>query len=273
MTEKQSTNPLLRIDRRIIWVIIVVLIAVPLVFPLGLPIAIDPISRGYFETIEELPPGSKVLFLHDFEAGLWGEMGAQGIATTQHLFEKDIIWAQVCFYRADCAAIFETKTLPEVDQMGEEYGVDWVNIGYIEGKETAMAAFAQDFTYPQRDHYGNTLDDFPIMQEMSSIEDVDLVVIIQSGIVDQMLRQLVVPYDVKAVIATMGMSVPDMINYYEAGIISGILGGLPGAAQYEFLRRDPGLAIVGMDALSATQLFLLILAVVTNAIYITQRES
>lgn len=273
MTANESTNPLLNIDRRIVWVIITILMAVPLVNPLMLPIGIDEYTKNYYAAIEDLPPGSAVLVIVDYEAGLWGEFGAMGIATIQHLLDKDIQFIVVTFYRADAATIFATKTVPAVDQTGNEYGVDWVNVGYIEGKETAMATFAQDFAYSVRDYYGNELQDMEVIQDVPSLNEIDLVIGMMGGTIDQFLRQIVTPFGVQAILGTSGMTVPDCVTYYEAGLLDGMLGGLPGAAQYEYVRKKPGLALVGMDALSATQLFLLALALVTNAVVLLEREA
>ncbi len=264
-------SKLLNIDRRIIWVVCVILIAVPLISPIGLPITIDGITQKYYDSIENLPPGSVVLATIDIEAGLVGENGDQCIDTLQHLFNKDIKFIQICFYRADGAILFENAWLPKVDQRGKVYGVDWVNMGYIEGHETAMTAFASNFNYPIKDAYGNNLADLPLMSEVLSMDDVDLYIDIAAGDVDQALRQFATPYNVPAITGSMAMGVPDMIMYMEAGIVYGILGGLPGAAQYELLLDNPGGAIRGMDALSAVHIFLLLLVTVTNIAYYSAR--
>ena len=124
-----SIEKLLNVDRRIIWIIVVVLLSYPIVKPIGLPISIDQVSKEYRDTIENLPPGSIVLACIDMEAGLWGELGPQAITTTQHLFDKEgITFIQVDFYRADAQVIFNTMVLPKVNQRNKVYGVDWVNI-------------------------------------------------------------------------------------------------------------------------------------------------
>jgi len=265
-------SKILNIDRRIIWVTCIALIVWPLVSPIGLPMKVDEITRKYYDAIESLPPGSIVLASIDIEAGLVGENGAQCTDTLQHLFDKDIKFIQICFYRADGAILFENLWLPKVDQRDKVYGVDWVNIGYIEGHETAMTAFAADFSYPVKDYYGNMLEGLQLMTEVKSMDDVDLYIDIAAGDCDQALRQFATPYDVPAITGAMAMGVPDMIMYMEAGIVTGILGGLPGAAQYELLLNKPGAAIRGMDALSVVHIFLLCLVIITNLAYFSLRS-
>lgn len=274
MTAEKPTlmDRILNIDRRIMYVMVVALMVWPMLYPFGLPIRIDKTTVAYYQGIESLPSGSHVLASLDIEAGLWGELGPSVTDTLQHLFDKDIKFIQICFYRADGQVVFQSMALPKVDQHNKKYGVDWVNMGFVAGGETAMSAFGADFSYPAKDAYGNLLSDLPLMKEMKSMRDVKLYVDVGAGDTVQALRQLAVPYKVPTVQGPMATAIPDMINYMNAGILSGILGGLPGAAQYEYLRQKPGIAIRGMDALSTTHIFLVLLVLITNIVYAATRR-
>jgi hypothetical protein len=276
MTAEKPTflKRLLGVDRRYIYAIAIVLLVWPLLQPWMLPISIHPWTKEYYDTIEKLPPGAKVLTVIDFEAGLVGELGSQAVTTLQHLFDKpNLKFVQAVFYRGDCQVVFETQVLPKVDKRGKQYGVDWVNIGYLEGKETAMSAFAANFMYAQKDAYGHPLDTLPLMKEIKSMKDVDLYLTIQGGdYILTSIRQFAVPYNKPCLAGSMSMTMPDLIPFKSAGIIGGILNGLPGAAQYEYLRKKPGIALRSMDALSALHIFLLGLIIVTNAAYFALRR-
>lgn len=268
-------SAILRLDRRIVWFIILICIFYPLIYPLGLPIHIEAVTKEYYQTVEDLAPGSVVVTTFDIEAGLWGEQGPQAITTLKHIFDKEgVRFIQVSFYRADCAVLFETMVLSEVDRTKKEYGVEWINMGYLEGKETAMAAFASNFMYPAKDAYGTPLEELPLLQEVKSMADVDLYVTVQgSGYMETCLRQFSLPFDKPAIAGCMGMGVPDMMVYRDAGIVGGLLPGLSGAAQYEYLLKKPGLALRGLDSLSLAHIFLIALAIVVNIVYIATRSS
>jgi len=270
MTNKNISviKRILEIDKRLIWIIILILLSVPLVHPWGLPIKVDQYVKDYYNAIENLPPGSLVVCRIDIEAGNLGEQNDQAVTTLQHLIDKNIPFIEVCFDRADSAITFE-KVFSQVNKKGKIYGVDWVNVGYMEGKESALAAFAKDFTYPGKDQYGNVLNDLPLLKKYKSMNDVKL--IIGSG--DSTIRQWAVPYNVKMNSFVLGIFFGDAVNYYNAGITVGILSGLPGAAQYQFLRGTPGLAVAAMDALSASQIFLIGLLIITNAAYIYDQNN
>jgi len=261
-----------KIDRRWWWAIVTVLIAIPLVYPLGLPIPIDPQTRYFYQTIQDLPQGAPVILILDFESGLVGELQAQGVDTLKHVVDKHLTFIQITFYRADCATIFRTKILPLVDMSGYTYGTDWVDMGFVTGGETAIKSFAANFLFPQKDWNGVDLAGMPIFNKMKSAADAKACIAIEAGLYDQVLRQITVPYKVPTVEGNGLVNVPDMYQYYQAGVLKGILGGLPGAAQYEFLLGKPGLAIRGMDSLSTSQVFMLIGIVVLNVAYVLDRS-
>lgn len=254
---------MLNIDRRIIWLTVVALTALPFLVPIGLPIGVEQITRDFYNVIEALPPGAKVVINCDIEAGNVAQYAGQGIATLGRLFEKDLKIIQIAFYRADCAVIFENVVLPAVDQGDSEYGVDWVNMGFLEGREAALAAFADNFMYPVNDHYGNSLEDLPLMEEMNSMDDVDLYVTI-SGETAMAIRQFIIPYEIPMLVTTGVQHLVSLKPDLDAGLIQGALGGIPGAAQYEFLLGNPGASIVKLDSLSLIHLFIIVLVVVTN---------
>jgi len=263
---------ILNLDRRILYILTIALMSWVLIKPIGLPIQVDEINRNYYDTIESLPPGSIVFASLDIEAGMWGEIGPQMIATLQHLMNKDVKFIQVCFYRADGQFVFETMVLPKVNQQDKVYGVDWVNFGYIEGHETAMSAFANNFHLPVKDAYGNMLEDLPIMDELNDMNDIDLYIDMAGGDVMQAFRQFVVPYDTYTLAGIQASNAPEMQIYIDSGDVHGMLNGLAGAAQYEYLLGKPGLAIKGTDALSVISIYLFILITITNISYVIQRR-
>jgi hypothetical protein len=60
--------------------------------------------------------------------------------------------------------------------------------------------------------------------------------------------------------------------YLDTGQLKGLLGGLKGAAEYEKMVEEPGLATMGMDAQSIVHLMTVIIVVVTNILYIISRS-
>lgn len=281
MTQTNQSGILDRIenvDRRVIYFIVTLAVLLPLINPIGLPLNIAQESLDYYNEIEAIAPGSKILMKVDMEAGLSGELGPAAVATMNHLLQKDVKMVFIFFYRGDGPIVFENQILPQIDGYvdstnfgGLEYGVDWVSLGYIEGHETAMTKLAADMNYATLDQYGNALVDLPLMDEIKTAGDFDYLIHVGAGDNAAVLNQFSTPYDLKAITATAGVDYTGILPYYKSGVYSGILNSLKGTAEYEFLLGKPGLAIVATDSISVIHATLLVMIVISNAIYIYKR--
>ena len=81
---------MLRIDRRIIFLVIGLCTLVPLLNPVGLPIRISSEVRGVYEYIDRLPEGSVFLLSLDFDPASKPELYPQAIAILRHAFQKKL---------------------------------------------------------------------------------------------------------------------------------------------------------------------------------------
>lgn len=278
MTEKRGswTKKILKdLDRRILYLIIIIMVSVTMVYPIGMPITMDKMSRDYYNAIESLPPGSVVFLSLDVEAGLWGQLSSQVINTLDHLFSKDgIKFIQVCTYRADGVINFETLILPAVNpnnRVKKEYGVDWVNLGFIQGGETAMSALAHNLLVSNVDAYGNQLKDLPLMQEVKNMEGIDIGILGGGGDGEQKMRQMLIPYKIPVITIGSAATISQTMAFIDSGVIVGNLNDLLGAAQYESLRGIPGRAIAKMDAISAVHIALIAFSIVANSVVVYER--
>jgi hypothetical protein len=268
---KSIVDRLLDLDRRIIYACVIISLAAPLISPWGLPIAVSDMTQDFYNEIEALQPGDVVVMALDIESGMLGTQLPAAIVVGQHLWDKPGVRViQVAFYRADGQINFETLIKPQLDPNLKEYGVDWVNVGYLEGKEAALAAFGADLRYGGKDAYGNTMEGMAVFEGVDSLDDVDLLIQV-GGMTLEGIRQLAVPYNLRACYGTTALAVADFIFYKQSGMIHGIINDLSGAAEYEFLVGKPGRAIVSSDAISAAHIFLLVIVIFANLLYLSQR--
>jgi hypothetical protein len=274
--KKTGLQRLLSIDRRFIFLVLIILTTWGLVAPIGLPIKVERSTQKMYDVIDALPPGSVVLCSFDAYPGLWGEMGAVEIALMYQLWENpNIRWIDVQWNQPASQTQLEYAfTLIDKEIFdSRKYGEDWVHIGYIEGHETAQATFAENLWFTGVDAYGNKFEDLPLMQEAHTIEeDIDLIIHVGGGGIIEVMRQLGPPHNTPTVTGIMSMCVPDVLPWYETGDIIGFAPGLPGGAQYEFLTGHPGVALPSQDALSFSHIFLLILMLATNTLYLIARS-
>jgi len=267
---KGFSNKILNLDPRILWVILIVGFVYTLLSPLGLPIKIDKYTLDYYNFIESLPPGSIAVVQCDIESASYSAQLPIAQDLFQHLFNKKIKVIQIALHRADSQVNFE-RLMKTIDKGDAVYGEDWVNIGFVEGKETAMAAFAADLTWPQKDAYGNLLENLPLFKEAKTMNDIDLICSSAGDYWLSNLRQWSTPYGQKPMVVNSGgAQLPDVYPYYPTPV-KGIMNGIIGAAQYEKLQQRPGLALALQDGLSFVGAFLIVIIVITNIVQISTR--
>jgi len=258
------------IDRRIIYLLLALSIILPLLFPIGLPLEISKNTQAVYEQIDKLPPGSVVLVSYDWDAASAPELLPQAEAITKHILEKKLKLVAVALWNqgATFADRVHNSVAPEV---GAEYGKDYVNLGYRPGQAVVLNSLARDIhaTFPE-DVTRTRTASIPMMQDIKTIEDIDLIVCLSAG--DPGLRtyieQIGAQYPVTITGGVTAVSVPGMLPYLQSGDLVGLLGGMSGAAQYEMLVDRPGLGMGGMDAQSIAHLLIIAFIFIGNIAYV-----
>ena len=68
------------------------------------------------------------------------------------------------------------------------------------------------------------------------------------------------------------ISAPEYFPYVQSGQLSGLLGGLAGAAEYEEMIDRPGWGVTGMAAQSLAHVTIVLLIVLGNFVYFWNRR-
>jgi hypothetical protein len=254
----------------IIYILLIILTAIPLLSPLGLPIPIDDKTREVHDLVETLNPGDVVVLSPAITAAQWSDVGPGIIALTNHFFMKDAKVIVADFLRGDGALLMESAWDVVDIPAGKQYGVDYVNLGFFPGTETAMAAFANDVRgTTAEDVRGNPTSQLAILEGVDDMSDVDLVVVVSEQIPNG-IGQFRDPYGVKFIGFPNTMGVPSTMPYYTAGSIDAILNGLSGGTEYEILINKPGRGAATLDAQTLNHLLILALIVIGNIMAITK---
>ena len=256
------------IDRRIIYVVLLLAISLPFLFPIGLPVTASSGTQTIYDAIEALPTGSVVGLSFDYTPGTYSEIHPQAIAVFQHvLMRPDLKAVLFGFWQAGPMFADEILQKEQVDLMGKEYGIDFVNLGFIPGGEAGMAAFAADIhaTAPV-DHAGNNIADLPMMADIKTANDIGFLFSFNAGNpgIVEMLRQVQGPYKIEYAAGGSALAVPINMPYVNSGQMIGLLSGLSGAAEYESLIAKPAMGIASMDAISMSQLVIIFFIILGN---------
>ena len=79
-------------------------------------------------------------------------------------------------------------------------------------------------------------------------------------------------YNAKLIGGMLSMMTTSIKPYYDSGQLLGLMDGIKGAADLEFLTNNPGDAIVSSDILSFTQTLVLIFIIIGNVAFWMQRQ-
>jgi len=275
-----------RIDRRVLYGLLWIVVLPVLYYPINLPVVISDLTKEYYNQIEAIPAGGVVVLAFDLGPAGWPELGGMCYASMQHLFtmihERGIKVVMLTYWATGAALItncFEGDYGP-MDQMGADYGTDWVNLGYIAGGEVGMSNFAADaWAAKPTDYQGTPVSTLPIMQNVHTIQDVYMLVSIESGTpgYEEYLRQWWTrKTTLRILVGALGVSIPGVEPYRPTRVQSYLPGG-KGASEYislvgkkvpAILPGQMGKKAVGVnDALSTSHVLVIIFVALGNIGY------
>jgi len=258
-----------KIDRRVIYALLVLALGVPLLNPIGIPLSYSDTTVSFYNEVEALQAGERVLISLDYSPGGSADVHPQAVAVSKHLVQKGVKIVYVAFW--DAGPMFAQQILqPYVDKGELVYGETVANLGYISGGATAIRSFGLDCAGTQpTDFNGNKTASLPIMQGIKDVRDFDLVIEFISGNpgIEEWLQQVQSSLGIKMLCGAVTVSVPKTMGYVDAGQVKGLLQGLRGAAEYEILSGNPGPAAAGMDAQSLGHIVIISFILLGNIAY------
>lgn len=254
-SRKGSVMRLLKANKgvRILWIIQLLGLVFIILNPIGLPMEIDDYSRGFYNDMLAIPDNSVVVIQSQCSFAFLPESYPGAVAVLNLLFEKDVkivIWVVT-----QDGVIFMPQILDEVDPSVLEqktYGEDWVFFGWAPGAEAAIAAFSSDIrSVYQVDIYGTPIDELPMMDNINSHEDIDIVISISGSLPmdEASVRQWVAPYNMPYYMLTFASCFTNMQPYYPDQI-KGMTNGILGSAQLELLVGKPGKGAQNSDSIT-----------------------
>lgn len=264
------------LDRRVYYVLLVIVVALPIIKPWGLPIKTGEPAQDFVNTVNSVPNGGYIALAIDYRSDCIVELNPMVVTLYRQAFAKDIkivMWSNV----DEGANVTEPITRKIGAELGKTYGVDWVNLGYKPGGEVTMKKMVDNFWEGAAyvDMAGTPLEQLPIMQGFDSLKKADLLIDMMAVVpspAENYLKMVSIPHGVPMAVGTTAIQSPTEMPYYSSGQYKGMLGGLRGAAEYEFLVGAPGPAMMGMDAQSAAHLLVILLIALSNIGYLVGRN-
>jgi hypothetical protein len=273
---------LVRLDRRVIFLAIMLVVLVPYVHPIGLPIRVSRESEAFFAAIEQVPEGSTVLLAADFDPGSMPELLPMTQAALEQCFRRNLKVVGMCLWPAGPPLLDRAFAVvaPKYDKV---YGKDYVNLGFKQGQEAVMVRVGASIpeTFPA-DYAGRPVGQFEVMRGVQNLSSVNILINISAGYpgtkewVQQVGQRFpnALGQPMPIVSGCTAVSAPEYYAYVSTGQLKGLLGGLAGAAEYEDLVHVKGTATRGMDGQSLAHLAIIFFILLGNGLqHFTRRGS
>ncbi|MBS4015460.1 MAG: hypothetical protein KGZ86_03390 [Candidatus Latescibacteria bacterium] len=263
---------LAKIDRKIIFAILAVVIIVPLIKPLGIISRASNRAEAVFNAVDAIPPGKSLMISIDFDPGSQAELYPMLNAILRHAFAKDVKVILLGLWLTGMGLGEEALSITS-QEYNKVYGEDYVFLGWRSGVLPVILGMGEDIkrTFPT-DYYGQSLNDLPMMNDIRNYRDIPFFITLSAGDpgMNTWIAYAQSRYGLKMGAGTTAVSAADAYPFLQTGQLTGLLGGMKGASEYEFLVREKGYsqaltpASQAMDSQSLAHLLILILIVLGN---------
>ncbi len=270
------------IDRRVVFAFIAVVVIVPFFFPLNITGKLTPAAQQVFDAVEEIEPNSQPLLISiDFDPQSMPELYPMLLAVLRHAFARDVKVCMMALWVTG-VGLGEEGLNTIAPEYGKEYGKDYVYLGWKPGFAAVVLGMGKSIpeTFPT-DHYGTPLESIPVMQGVRNFNDIPFAISLSAG--DPGALTLWIPYVQSRFGQKLGtgmtaVSAADAYPYLQSGQLTGLLGGMKGAAEYEQMITDAGYsdaaktATQAMDSQSMAHLAIILLIVIGNVGFLLMRR-
>jgi len=267
----------LGVDRRYIFIVVGVAVVIPFLAPLKLGVTESPPVRHVYDFIEGIPEGTDkpVLISFDYDPSTQPELSPMAVAILTHCFRRHIPVIVISLHPGGPGLALNVSAAVAED-MGAEYGKDYVFLGYKAGSNAVMLAIGEDIrlAFPT-DYWGKPIEELPLMNDVANYNDISLVVTISgSAFPDNWVAFAHERYGVKLASGVTAVMAADYYPFLQTGQMLGLLGGLKGAAEYEKLidyegtYGEPGNGMKGMDAQTVIHVFIVVIVIFGNVAYV-----
>ena len=234
------------LDRRWIFLLLTWAVLVPIYF-IGVtgrtfPELPGALAQATFDEIEQLQPGDPVLLAFDYDPPSEGELGPMATAFVKHAAEKGLRMYFLALWPLGAQMIDNTIARVIVADHPElVYGRDYVNLGFKSGNEGVIRVVVTNLReLYTTDSLGTAVENIPMMQGITNIQQMKLIINVSAGYpgTKEWVQYASTPFpSLRLVAGATGVQAP-LLYPYVPQQLSGLLGAIKGAAEYEKLVVD-----------------------------------
>ncbi|MFQ6678724.1 MAG: hypothetical protein ACE5D0_10475 [Fidelibacterota bacterium] len=264
-----------KVDRRWIFLLLAVVVLVPILVPIGMPIRATDTTKVVYDTIENLPPNSKVLVSVEYSPSTKPENHPMTISILRHLFRNNHKVFVTCLWPDGQFMAQDALQQVAVEEFGKVYGEDYVFLGFRPGNEAVIKGIVSNIRKMYTvDVYQTRIDEIPLMDGINNINDFAFLFSSSAGFPGtvEWVQFAADPTGIPMSSGVTSIQVNEVMPYVQAGQMKGVLAGMPGAAEYEALVGQKGFATSGMDAQSVAHLVIVLFIVLGNIAFFIERK-
>lgn len=277
---------LMKLDRRWVFLFLIAVCVVTYAVDFEIPVLVEPEVEAIFNFVDTLPAGSVVMIPIDYDPGSLAELHPMTYAIVEQCWRKNIkLIFSALSQNSPGMADQAIRDISDSLRVEKEYngvvyppreivnGVDYCFLGYKPYPAIIILSMGQNFRLPfPLDYYGTPLDSLPMMRDIQNYDDLACVIDISgTNSTDYWISYGQGRYGFPLAIGVTGVSTAQYYPFYGSGQIFGIMGGMLGAAQYEQLADNPGLAKDGMRVQWSAHMIIIAFIILGNVGYFVSR--
>ncbi len=236
------------IDRRVLYLLLFVVTSIAVLFRgVILPTSVTEHTIAFYREIMSIPAGSTVFVESDWTYSTRGENLGQLEALLRILHARKIKF--VLYSLTDPQAPLVAEEV--LDKLNQEFSdrkqvplrkwEDWVNIEYFPDSTSFLASLVLNLPKTLESIQNvapngklTSVMKSPVLKDISKLQDVKMLVTITgTNIIRTLIRLLGQPPKVPLTTLVTGVWGPEILNFYTAKLVSGVIIGLHGTVELE----------------------------------------
>jgi len=278
---------MMALDRRWIFLTLAIVCVVAYGLSFEVPILINDEVQSIYNFVDTLKPGQIVFVAVDYDPSNQAELQPMLYAIMEQCFRKNLKVIITALSQngpgmAD-QAIRDISDSVKLDRTynGVQYsgrtivgGEDYVFLGYKPYPSLIILGMGQNFRIPfPTDYFGTPIDSLPLMKGVINYDQIACVISLAAGnIADMWIADGQGRYNFKLAFGLTGVMGADYYPYLSSKQIFGIMAGQYGAAQYEKLADNKGMAKDGMRIQLLAHWLIIFFIVVGNIGFFVSRR-
>ena len=261
------------VSRHWIFLGLFIVVVVSMLIHAGMNVRVSAETQRMYDYIDSLPSGSVLLVSFDHEASSLPEIRPLALALLRHAFKKDLKLIGVALLAEGTGIGYRLMTQAAAEY-GKRYGVDYVYLGFKPQYIAAILSMGESLgeTFPE-DYLGRPYGSLSLLQNVRNYDDIAGVISIADGsMVTHWVEYGAARYGVKVSAFVTAAMVTTYDPYLASNQLYAMVGGLRGAAEYEKLIGIGGSGLRGMLAQTTSHVYVIVLIIVGNVIYFTDRR-